>query len=51
MPTYRNIHPNQYLNIPHEIKSFNLAPGASLETTLVLDHIDYLLRTSNEPFL
>ena len=50
MPTYMNHHPNQYITFAHERKSFNLAPGSSLETELILDHIEWLRRIDDAPF-
>jgi len=50
MPTYINYHPNQYINFSDNLKSYNLAPGALLETDSQLDNIEWLRRTSDEPF-
>ena len=50
MPTYINYHPNEYQTFAHERTSYNLAPGATLETPLILDNIEWLRRIDDAPF-
>jgi hypothetical protein len=50
VPTYINYHPNQYITFAHERKSYNLAPGALLESKLILDNIEWLRRVDDGPF-
>jgi hypothetical protein len=50
VPTYRNSHPNQYISFSHQCKSYNLGPGATLETPLHLEEVEWLKRISDEPF-
>jgi hypothetical protein len=50
MPTYINHHPNQYITFSHQCKSYNLGPGAVLETPLIMDNVEWLRRIDDAPF-
>jgi hypothetical protein len=49
MPTYRNIK-SHWINFAVKLKSYNLAPNALIEVDELLDHIEGLKRTDEDPF-